>query len=80
MRTKDTIKFSGFYLGDNKPAKRKGHRIWIEYYKRDIILGYERLCAINQLNNAPKISLLMYVREMVNEIYLTGELKEIEQL
>lgn len=74
---KDTIRFSGFYLGDNKPHARKGHRIWLEFYKRDLLLGYKRQCDIIELQNLPKLSLLMYVRDMVNEVYLTGELKEI---
>jgi hypothetical protein len=77
MKTKDTITFKGFYLGENKPHARKGHRIWLEFNKRDLILGYKRQCTIIELQNLPKLSLLMYVREMVNEVYLTGELREI---
>jgi hypothetical protein len=77
MKTKDTITFKGFYLGENKPHARKGHRIWLEFNKRDLLLGYQRQCTIIQLENLPELSLLMYVREMVNEVYLTGELREI---
>jgi hypothetical protein len=76
-KTKDTVMFKGFYLGENKPHARKGHRIWLEYNKRDLLLGYQRQCTIIELHNLPKLSLLMYVREMVNEVYLTGELKDI---
>ena len=76
-KAKDTITFRGFYLGENKPHARKGHRIWLEYYKRDILLGYKRQCDIIELKNLPKMSLLVYVREMVNKVYLTGELKDI---
>lgn len=74
---KDTVRFSGFYLGENKPDARKGHRIWLEFYKRDLLLGYKRQCDIIELQNLPKLSLLMYVRDMVNEVYLTGELRKI---
>lgn len=74
---KDTVRFSSFYLGENKPHARKGHRIWLEFYKRDLLLGYKRQCNIIELQNLPKLSLLMYVRDMVNEVYLTGEFREI---
>jgi hypothetical protein len=74
---KEKIIFSGFYVGENKPHARKGHRIWLQFYKRDLLLGYKRQCDIIELHNLPKLSLLMYVRDMVNEVYLTGELKEI---
>jgi len=76
-KAKDTITFRGFYLGKNKPHARPGYRIWLEFYKRDILLGYKRQCDIIELENLPKMSLLVYVREMVNEVYLTGELKDI---
>jgi hypothetical protein len=74
---KDTIRFSGFYLGENKPHARKGHRIWLTFNKRDILLSYERQCNIIQMRNLPKISLLVYVREIVNEVYLTGDLPHL---
>jgi hypothetical protein len=76
-KTKDTVIFKGFYLGQNKPHARKGHRIWLQFYKRDLLLGYKRQCTIIELQNLPKMSLLVYVREMVNEVYLTGELRDI---
>jgi hypothetical protein len=76
-KTKDTVIFKGFYLGENKPHARKGHRIWLEFNKKDLLLGYQRQCTIIELQDLPKMSLLVYVREMVNEVYLTGELQDI---
>ena len=76
-KTKDTVIFKGFYLGENKPHARKGHRIWLEFNKKDLLLGYQRQCTIIELQHLPKMSLLVYVREMVNEVYLTGQLKDI---
>jgi hypothetical protein len=76
-KTKDTVIFKGFYLGQNKPHARKGHRIWLEFNKKDLLLGYQRQCTIIELQHLPKMSLLVYVREMVNEVYLTGELRDI---
>ena len=76
-KTKDTVIFKGFYLGENKPHARKGHRIWLEFNKKDLLLGYQRQCTIIELQYLPKMSLLVYVREMVNEVYLTGELRDI---
>jgi len=75
MKTKDTVTFKGFYLGENKPHARKGHRIWLEFNKKDLIEEYKYFYNHSILANRPTMSLLTYVREKVNEVYLTGELK-----
>lgn len=74
MKTKDTIIFKGFYLGEDKLLIKKGERIWLTFNKKDLINEYEYFYNNNIVHNRPNMSLLTYVREKVYEIYLTGSL------
>ena len=71
---KTTIMFKRTYNGEDKSHIKNGDRIWLTYNKEDIRLDYKRLSDMFLLQDRPKLSLLMYVRQNVDRVCQTGKL------
>jgi hypothetical protein len=68
---KTTIKFTGKYIGEDKPNIKKGYPIFMEFNKEALKSDYLYDSFCRDGNGEEKISLITYVKERFNRICLT---------
>ena len=71
---KNTIKISGNYTGDDKSHLKKGAPMCLELSKDYLKAAYMNDAFNRQVNNIESITLLQYVRQKVERIFLTDSL------
>lgn len=74
MKNKKTIEIKGIYIGPDKPDRKYGDRGMIIFTKDVLMADYMQRIINMRAYTDETISLIAYVRERSNRIFLTGSL------
>ena len=72
--SKETIKIRGVYIGDDQLKIKKGEPICIEFNKHYLKTAYIDNAYKRHINNMESITLIEYVRQKANRVFLTNSL------